>query len=129
MRLCHYGKDGGPYSTVWGFFLIEIKSLFTVVLLRFEDGSREAYHSHAFNCFSWLLSGKLEENFRGKTRRKYYLPSWLPFTTKRDTFHRVVSTKTSWVLSFRGPWAKTWEEYLPEENRYVTLGSGRKELT
>ena len=42
MRLFFYGKDGGQYSTVWGYWLIEIKSLFSVVLLRFEGDSREA---------------------------------------------------------------------------------------
>ena len=49
MKLFKYMKDGGPESTVWGYFLIEIKSLFTIVLLHFKNGSREAYHNHAFN--------------------------------------------------------------------------------
>mgnify|MGYP001575993171 CR=1 FL=1 len=58
MKLFYYGKDGGPESHVWGFWLIEAKSLFSIVLLRFENGTREAYHSHAFNSLSWVLRGR-----------------------------------------------------------------------
>lgn len=61
MKFLYYGKNGGPESRVWGYFLIEIKSLFSIVLLRFENGSRDAYHTHAFHCFSWLLRGHLTE--------------------------------------------------------------------
>ena len=56
MKLCYVGKDGGPESTVWGFWLIEIKKLFSVALLCFENGSREAFHTHAFNSVSWVLT-------------------------------------------------------------------------
>lgn len=126
MKFLSYSKDGGTYSTVSGLFIIEIKKLFSIVLLRFEDGSRDAFHSHAFNCFSWLLSGRLyEQNLNGSVR--YYKPSLFPFTTKRTTFHKVKSNGISFVLSFRGPWAKTWQEYLPIEERFVELTNGRKE--
>lgn len=45
---CQWGKDGGPESKVWGLWVLRIKTLFTVVLLKFENGTRDAYHSHAF---------------------------------------------------------------------------------
>ena len=48
--------------------------------------------------------------------------------TRRDTFHKVDSVGTTWVISFRGPWSKTWQEYLPKENKEVTLASGRVEI-
>ena len=127
MKFFSYGKDGGIDSKVWGFWFIEIKSLFSIVLLKFEDGTREAYHSHAFNCFSWLIKGRLlEQHLNGSI--KYYRPSIFPFMTFRSTFHQVKSNKTSYVLSFRGPWAKTWQEYLPNEERFVELANGRKEI-
>lgn len=127
MRFLHYGKDGGEYSTVWGWFLVEIKRLFSVVLLCFEDGSREAYHNHAFTCFSWVLKGSLHEHhLQGPL--DIHKASWKPFITRRCTFHQVKSDGRTWVLSFRGPWAKRWQEYLPEEDRYVTLTDGRKEI-
>ena len=128
MRLFYFGKDGGEESTVWGFWLVEIKSLFSIALLRFENGSREAYHTHAFNSVSWVLSGRLEEEIHGKGYSQLYYPSFLPVFTKRDTFHKVSSRGRSWVLTFRGPWAKTWKEYLPAESRYRTLASGRVEV-
>lgn len=131
MRLFYYGKDGGYESTVWGFWLVEIKSLFSIVLLRFEGSSREAFHSHAFNAVSWLLSGRLDEHVRESEDREWatwYLPSIFPIWTPRSRCHKVDSHGHSLVLSFRGPWADTWQEYLPSQNRVVTLASGRREL-
>jgi hypothetical protein len=119
-------KDGGPESRVWGYFLLAIKPLFSIVLLRFENGSREAYHSHAFNCVSWVLSGTLlETELDGGCT--LYRPSWRPIITKRETFHKVVSMGRTWVLSFRGPWAKTWQEHTPLGG-YKTLTWGRVEV-
>lgn len=126
MKLFHYGKDGSPESKAWGFWFIEIKSLFSIVLLKFEDGSREAYHSHAFNCFSWVLKGKLAEFLKEGSKINIYKPSLLPFITRKSTFHQVKSTGTTWVLSFRGPWNETWEEYYPSSKVRVTLTHGRK---
>lgn len=124
MKLFSWGKDGGPKSTVFGFWLTEIKSLVSVVALRFDDGSRDEYHSHAFNSVSWVLSGKLrEEHLSGST--EYHRPSLLPVITKRDTFHRVFSEGTTWVISFRGPWAERWKEFDPKTHQYTVLGHGR----
>lgn len=124
MRFFHYGKDGGPESTVWGFFLVELKSLFSIVLLRFENGSRDAYHGHAFNAVSWLLSGVLVELLPVRGMQGY-LPSWRPIFTGRERVHQVRSVGRSWVLSFRGPWSDTWPEVLPDGTR-VDLTYGRR---
>lgn len=127
MKWLYYGKDGGYESTVWGFWLTEIKSLFSIVLLHFKPGSRDAYHDHAFNCISWVLKGELfEENFKGNP--KTHKPSLKPVITKRDTFHKVTSIGDTWVISFRGPWIKTWHEYIPNKNIQITLTNGRIEI-
>lgn len=128
MKMLSIGKDGGPESTVWGYWLFEFKPLASIVLLCFENGSREAYHSHAFNAVSWLLRGKLVEyilNARGDAVT--YEPRARPIYTPRSRFHRVVSEGRSWVLSIRGPWAKNWYEYLPG-GKYVKLADGRREV-
>lgn len=126
-------KDGGPLSTVTGYWLAEIKSLFSVVLLKFEDGSRDAYHTHAFNSLNWVLKGEVVEEriFDEYWERRYrrFRPSLKPIYTSRDNMHQVRSRGTTWVLSLRGPWAKTWREYLPTERRMVTLTHGREEVT
>jgi hypothetical protein len=135
VRFLHYGKDGGKESTVWGFFLVEIKSLFSIVLLRFENGSREAYHDHAFNAISWVLKGQLKEQRIYKKGNavgiaetaQFYNPSVRPIYTARNHFHMVLSNGTTWVFSIRGPWSKTWHEYLPNEGKHVTFTHGRKE--
>src|SRR6476469_1023634 len=129
MKLFKKMKDGGAESTVTGYWLVEIKSLFSIVLLKFEGKSREAYHEHAFNSVNWLLKGELFEYFKGeKTRLRVYNPRLKPFIIKRTDWHKVDSHGTSWVLSFRGPWNKTWKEWLPNENRERTLSSGRVEI-
>lgn len=140
MKFLSKSKDGGPKSTVWAYWLFEIKSLFSIALLKFENGSRDAYHSHAFNCISWVLKGKLVEHVKetspagvayGEHYPSFdwhftntYTPSLKPVMTYRDTMHKVVSEGTTWVVSFRGPWAKTWKEVVGEEE--ITLTSGRK---
>ncbi len=127
MKIFHYGKDGGPKSTVWGFWLLEAKRLFSVALLCFEDGSRDSFHSHAFNSISWVLKGKLVEQNLFEHSVSYD-PSFKPIITKRSTFHRVVSKGTTWVFTLRGPWADTWQEYDPFNWTFSTLTHGRKEV-
>ena len=127
MKFWSTSKDGGPYSTVDAYWLIECKRLFSVALLRFADGSRDAFHSHAFDSLSWLLSGNVEEeHLVGATVE--HRPSLRPLVTRRSTFHRVVSRGTSWVLTFRGPWAKTWTEYDPQQSQVTVLTHGRRAL-
>jgi hypothetical protein len=128
MKLFKIMKDGGKESKVWGFFAVEIKRLFSVVLLRFEDGSRDAYHSHAFNSVSWVLKGSLTEHRFGYNTPWVYTPSLRPVRTDRSNMHRVVSVGNTYVLSFRGPWINEWLEYIPATNEYVLLTHGRKEL-
>jgi hypothetical protein len=125
MKFFAYEKDGGQESKVWGFFIAEIKSLFSVVLLHFKDGSREAFHSHAFNAVSWVLWGQLnEEQFNGI--RRTYKPSLVPVWTPRTNFHMVKSVGNTFVISFRGPWVNFWNEYLPDTHQIITLTHGRK---
>jgi hypothetical protein len=128
-------KDGGPESRVWGYWLIEWKKLFSIVLLHFKDGSREAYHSHAFNSISWVLRGELVEERLlekkpGFTRSimNIFNPSLKPIRTTRNNMHKVISHGNTWVLSFRGRWTAYWMEYLPVENRFITFTHGRKEI-
>lgn len=128
----HWGsKDGGAESHVYAYG-IEIKALVSVLVLRFEDGTRDAYHTHAFNAVSWVLSGKLNEDQKLSSWENQFdthKPSVHPIVTLRSTFHRVRSIGTSWVLSLRGPWADTWTEAVPSrEGRYEprTLTHGRR---
>jgi hypothetical protein len=137
MKFFKYMKDGGPESKVFGFFFAEIKSLFSVVLLHFFDGTREAYHDHAFNAISWVLKGKLIENVKRNLGMalfptasvswfEEYTPSLLPIWTPRDRMHNVESTGDTWVLSFRGPWVDRWHEFIPKTQQNLTLTHGRQ---
>lgn len=119
------GKDGGIESTVTGFWFIEIKSLFSIVLLKFNKGSREAYHTHAFNALSWFIKGEVTEHLIDGTS-KTWKPSIKPKITKRSCFHKVYAKEDTYCFSIRGPWKKTWKEYLPKTKEFVTLSNGRK---
>lgn len=127
MKLFSKAKDGGSESSVTGYWLVELKRLFSVVLLRFDGRSREAFHTHAFHSLSWVLSGELREEFiDGRVR--IHRPHWRPLTTHHSDFHKVDSRGTTWVLSFRGPWQSSWLEYLPTTREFLTLGGRRAVL-
>lgn len=126
-RLLTTTKDGGAESRVWAHWLFAWKRLFSIGLLRFEHGSREAYHSHAFDCVSWVLRGRLTEIRIGWDAPGVYehKPSLLPLVTRRTHLHKVVSHGRTWVLTFRGPWARTWQD-VTTDGRAVTLTHGRE---
>lgn len=125
MKFLKHMKDGGPESKVNGYWLVEIKSLFSIVLLHFSNGSREAFHSHAFNAYSWVLHGRLHEDPL-HSWANYYKPSFKVIFTPRSMFHKVTSIGDTWVLSIRGPWSDTWQEFLPDKDKFQTLTHGRK---
>jgi hypothetical protein len=121
-------KDGGQESTVTGYWLVELKGLFSALLLRFDGQSREAFHTHAFNAISWVLQGELNETFLDGTKRRHR-PSFRPVLTPRNVFHKVDSVAPrTWVLSFRGPWVSRWWEFLPPLNKFAELTHGRRIL-
>lgn len=129
MKVLFKSKDGGLDSNVTGYWLIESKKLFSIVLLCFDRGSREAYHNHAFNAISWILSGRLNERIKYSNGFIDVLltPSIKPVFTSRSRMHKVSGLdRKTWVLSFRGPWLDTWKEFFVGTNKEVTLTYGRK---
>ncbi len=128
MKLFFKAKDGGHESKVTGYWLIESKMFFSIVLLRFDKGSREVYHTHAFNAVSWVLKGKLLEYVKnsGKPIQCVYTPSLNCIYTPRERFHKVEGiADTTWAISFRGPWLNIWKEFLPYTNTEINLTHGR----
>lgn len=128
MKILHTAKDGGPESNVTGYWLIEAKRLCSIALLRFADGSRETFHSHAFDAISWVLRGRLREQ-HVDGRVDHHTPSVRPIVTERSTMHRVFSHGTTWVLTFRGPWRSFWHEHDWSTGEIVRLGHGRRVLS
>ncbi len=128
MKILFKAKDGGLESKVFGYWLFESKRFGSIVLLNFKDGSREAFHTHAFDAISWVLFGSIKEIFLNYTKRPIvYRPSFRPIFTSKDTFHKVMGlSKNTWILSFRGRWVDSWKEYLPKTKEPITLTHGRK---
>lgn len=134
VKLLWGDKDGGPESRVWCWG-IESKRFGSVLLLKFAKGSREAFHTHAFNSISWLLRGRLLENFKtpfaGLPFESWALhqPGCHPIRTYRDTYHKVEGmADATWVLTFRGPWVDTWKDLDLKTGHESTLTHGRKEV-
>ena len=125
MKFFTHMKDGGPESKVDGHWLVESKRWFSIALLHFHNGTRDAFHSHAFNALSWLVRGDLRERSLDDDVIRY-LPSIKPIYTAHSRFHQVYSNGDSWVLTFRGPWRDKWLEYIPAEKKYYTLTHGRE---
>lgn len=123
MKFMSGGKDGGKKSHVNGFWFVEIKPLFSIVLLRFNPGTREAFHTHAFNAITFWLKGHVTEHHVDRSK-KDWRPSIFPKLTRRSCYHKVYAHETTYALSFRGPWRETWKEHTLDGE--VTLTNGRK---
>lgn len=120
-------KDGGPNSPVDGYFLFEIKGLCSVALLKFNKGTREQFHTHAFNALTWFISGNLvEEKVNGDLY--LYKRSIFPKITLKSNNHRVIALKDSWCLTIRGSWDNMWTEYDKKTGKTTYLTHGRKEI-
>lgn len=124
MKFFSIGKDGGPKSNVTGLFLVEIKSLFSIVFLKFAKGTRESFHSHAFNALTLWLKGQVCEEYPDGKGRPWE-PGEFKFTPKK-LMHRVRAFVDSYAISVRGPWDLTWQEYNESTKAITTLCEGRK---
>lgn len=124
MRFLEKSHDGGKDSGVNGYFLIEIKSMFSIVLLKFAKGTREAYHNHAFNALTVWLSGNVKEHMLDGNVLEWQGGN-IKYTP-RENFHKVEALTDTWALCFRGPWLDRWNENRQGKN--VTLTHGRKTL-
>ncbi len=139
MKLFSKAPDGGKHSGVTGFFLIEAKSAFSIVLLRFNVGTREAFHSHAFNAVTLWLWGRVWEHRIvrycncGRSFCSGVIAETREFSagdikrTPRDCLHKIEALTPAWALSFRGPWLDYWQEWC--NGRVVTLTHGRREVS
>lgn len=120
-RFFYTKPDGGQGSGVTGYFLVEWKSLFSVGILHFKKGSREAFHSHAFNAVTFWLKGKVTEvKYSGATRD--FSAGLKPKYTSRKNTHKVVAHEDTYALTIRGPWVDYWNEYKNKKRIILTHG-------
>ncbi len=130
MRFFSKAADGGKDSGVTGYFLVEIKPLFSIVLLHFKKGTRDAYHAHAFNALTLWLRGCVRENVLESKPQEMVtgtiFKAWQWKYTPRTCMHMVEALEPTWALSFRGPWVDQWQEF--KDGKLVTLTHGRKEI-
>lgn len=125
MKLFTKTKDGGPESPVDAYFLIEYKNLFSIAILKFNKGGREAFHTHAFNALTWFILGDLVEEDISGTLLKYKR-SLKPKITLRSKNHRVLANKDSYCLTLRGKWVDQWTEYNKDTNTTTIFSKGRR---
>lgn len=138
-RLFYIKPDGGIDSGVTAYFLIEWKILFSIGILHFREGTREAYHTHAFTALTWWLKGKVTEyellaifNHKNEVINRIddigrdFKVSIIPKYTPRGKFHKIRAHIDTYALTFRGPWSDSW--YECRKNKLITLTHGRKEI-
>lgn len=123
-RLFYIKPDGGKESGVTGYFLIEWKAFFSIGILHFKEGSREAFHSHAFNAFTFWLKGEVTEVKYPSKESKRFSAGLKPKYTPRTNCHKVVAHKDTYALTFRGPWVDFWREV--RKDAHVVLTHGRR---
>lgn len=126
MKIFTKRHDGGLDSGVTGYWLIECKSLFSIVLLRFLPSTKEAYHSHAFNAITWWIKGTATEEFPNKPSI-IWKPSFRWKVTPKTNIHRYRVEKPAWAISIRGPWETYWKEV--QENKTVVFTKHRQIVT
>jgi hypothetical protein len=135
-RLFSVRPDGGKDSGVTAYFLIEWKPVFSIGILHFKNGSREAFHTHAFHAITWWLKGEVTEHrvispipiIDGKveTITKKFKSSFKPKFTSRDNLHKIESHGNTYALTFRGRWVDYWFEF--RGRALICLTNGRKTL-
>lgn len=117
-------SDGGKDSGVNSYLFFEWKPVCSFGFLKFNKGTRDSFHSHAFTGITWWLKGKVEEEtWQGET--KTFIPSFKPKITKRDKIHRVKGVETTWAITFRNNWQDQWFEIDKDGNKII-LTHGRK---
>lgn len=125
-RFFYTKPDGGANSGVTGYFFLEWKPLFSVGILHFRKGTREAFHNHAFNAVSFWLKGSVTEVRHSSqlTQNKYFSAGFRPKFTPRSNCHKIIAHEDTYCLTLRGPWLDYWYEIRNGER--VTLTHGRK---
>jgi len=124
MKFIKSAPDGGKHSGVKAYFLIEWKNVFSIALLKFNKGSREAFHSHAFNAWTWWIKGEVTEVLYPSMEKLTWKPSFKVKKTPKNNTHKILAKETSWALTIRGPWDKEW--YEVKNNVKTTLTHGRE---
>ncbi len=123
-RFFYKKMDGGSDSGVTGYFLIEWKSVFSIGLLHFKKGSREAFHSHAFNAISFWLKGSVIEEKYNQNIKLPFSASFKPKYTPRSNVHKIIADEDTYCLTFRGPWVDYWSEF--KKDKHILLTHNRK---
>lgn len=123
-RLFYKKPDGGHDSGVTGYFLIEWKLFFSIGILHFKQGSREAFHSHAFNAFTFWLKGRVTEITHPSHTQLDFSAGLKPKYTPRNKFHKILAHSDTYAITFRGPWVDHWYEF--KKSKLITLTHGRK---
>lgn len=124
-KILSVSPDGGKDSGVTAYFLIEWKPVFSIAILHFKPGTREAYHNHAFNALTWWLKGNVTELSLDKTER-HFKPSLKPKFTPWNNFHKILAHENTYALTLRGPWYDWWMEF--KDGKFTMYTHGRKEI-
>ena len=105
--------------------IIEIKSLFSIYVHKFNTIAQDRFHTHAFNGLAFVIKGGYDEEYKDSTgiHLKTIKPGfrYIP----REYNHRLLKSKPNTIsILFAGPWGKYWTE--EKDGRVRTLTWNRK---
>lgn len=109
--------------------ILEWKKYFSIKLFNFHPttGKQDRFHTHAFNAYSFRISGDYIEEvvdefgvvreLNRSRNRLIYIPA--------NQYHRITRSKGCRTLLITGPWGDEFRELRPirkyEGNRYLSL--------
>ena len=121
---------GKGHITQYTFF--EFKRFGGIWLYNWKTIDQNRFHTHAFSSVAITLKGSyIQEVFKDGGIVLEKVKSWLvPRFLGKGYTHRILkAAPNTWTLVFFGPWGKTWEEYFPDTNTWVTYAWGRKVIS
>ena len=116
--------------------IFEHKRLFSIWSYSWSEvGDQMRFHTHAFASIAITLWGSYTEEVMEVSvtpeipiKTKVVSNLWRPRYIPRNYCHRITGSDGARTVVFAGPWQKTWKEFFPNTNTWVTYTWGREKL-
>lgn len=118
-------------GSVTQYIIFENKHFLSLIFYRWNTVNQTRFHTHAFSAVAFLLKGwywekiKIDEHTVDNFVNVPLVPRYLP----KQYCHAIGYSKPGTItMVITGPWDKTWQEYFPDSDEWVTYTWGRKKI-